>query len=102
MSYAINSYVLTEQNSCINKAIHVLLIHGYDTLRVRFRGRHKIRRHHIKRALLETLFCDGIVTFVYPLKAALSKRRLKLNASIGAILDTRENERFETFSTIFY
>ena len=42
VSYAINSHVLTEKNPCINKAIHVLLIHGYETLRVRFQGRHKI------------------------------------------------------------
>ena len=33
-----NNHVLTE----INKAIHVVLIHGYETLRVRFRGRHKL------------------------------------------------------------
>ena len=76
MSYAINSHVLTEQNQCINKAIHVVLIHGYETLRVRFRGRHKILRYHIKLALLQTLFYDVTVTFVYALKVALSKRRL--------------------------
>ena len=74
VSYAINSHVLTEHYPSINRAIHVVLIHGYETLRVRF-------RRHIKDALLPTLFCDVTSTFVYALKAALSKRRLVTRAS---------------------
>ena len=32
MSQAINSHVLTDRNPCINKANHVLLVHGFATL----------------------------------------------------------------------
>ena len=41
MSKTINSNVLTEQNPCINKAIHVVLIHGYETA-CKIPGGHKI------------------------------------------------------------
>ena len=34
MSYAINSHVLTGRNPCIDKTIHVLLIHGFVVLRI--------------------------------------------------------------------
>ena len=32
VSHAINSHVLTSTNPCINKAIHVLLMHGFAVL----------------------------------------------------------------------
>ena len=34
--------LLTAANPCINMAIHVVLIHGYETLCVRSRASHKI------------------------------------------------------------
>ena len=71
---------LTEQNPCINKGIRVVLIHGYETVRVRFWGRHKIRH------------CD---VCVIPESIII-----KTSPSIGAILDARENERFKIFSTL--
>ena len=38
MLHAINSHVLTSTNPCINKAIHVLLMHGFAVLRKRIPG----------------------------------------------------------------
>ena len=32
--HAINSHVLTSTNPCINKAIHVLVMHGFAVLRI--------------------------------------------------------------------
>ena len=36
--HAINSHVLTSTNPCINKAIHVLLLHGCEVLRIYIPG----------------------------------------------------------------
>ena len=38
VSHAINSHVLTGKNPCINKEIHVLLIHGFAVLRISIPG----------------------------------------------------------------
>ena len=38
MSHVINSLALTGEKSCINKAIHALLIHGYATFNMIIRG----------------------------------------------------------------
>ena len=38
MSHAINSHVLTGTNPCINKAIHVLLMHRFAVLRISILG----------------------------------------------------------------
>ena len=34
MSHVINSHALTGKKACINKAIHVLLMHGYATFNI--------------------------------------------------------------------
>ena len=39
MPHAITSHVLPSKNSFINKAIHVLLMHGFSTLHIRILGR---------------------------------------------------------------
>ena len=74
------------------KAIHLVLIH--ETLHVRFRSCHKIRRHHIKRALWQTLYYDVTVTFgVYP-----ESRIFKTTPSYAVVsttLYTIENKYFE-------
>ena len=36
--HAINSHVLTSTNPCINKAIHMLLMHGFVVLRISILG----------------------------------------------------------------
>ena len=38
ISQSINRHVLTGTNPCINKAIHVLLMHNFLTLRIRTLG----------------------------------------------------------------
>ena len=45
MPDAINSHVLTDKTPCINKAIHVLLMHGFSTLDIHILDRHKNWRH---------------------------------------------------------
>ena len=38
MSHVINSRALTDEKSCINKAIHALLMYGYTTFNMIYRG----------------------------------------------------------------
>ena len=61
----------------------MVLIHGYETVRVRFWGRHKIRH------------CD-----VCAIPESIIIKTSPSNVSIGSILDARENERFKIFSTL--
>ena len=37
-----NNHVLTGKNTCINQAIHMLLMHGFCTLHIHILGHHKI------------------------------------------------------------
>ena len=100
MSYAINSHVLTEQNPCIYKAINVLLIHGYKTLRVRFFSgpSQNLMSSHKMRTVARVILLRHCDVCVCPESGVI--KTLPSNASIGAILHTMENELFETISTL--
>ena len=74
MSQAINEHVSTGTKPCINKAIRMLLIHGCETLRIRFRGRYNLTSSHIERTVTNIIF-DAMMTFMYAMNAAFSKCR---------------------------
>ena len=96
MSHAINSHVLTRTNPCINKAIHVLLIHGYAVLSMSIPGPSQnlmsssVNQHSSKR---------NFVTSSLALEAAFSKSSQV--TCLSAPLYVQEKKLFEEFSTKF-
>ena len=67
MSHSINNSVLTSTNPCINKATHVLLMHGFAVLQISIPG-------SSQKLTSSSVLCTLAMTLVFALEAAFSKR----------------------------
>ena len=89
MSHAINSRVLTGTNPCINKAIHVLLMHSFAVLQISIPGASQ-------KLTSSSVTCTVAITLSFALEAAFSKRSQVRRFSV--IIGTGKKKLFETIS----
>ena len=98
--HAINSHVLTGTNPCINKAIHVLLMHGFVVLRISIPG-------PSQNLTLSSVTCTVANVILWRQnKAIICPGNGIFNTFAGnvpfrAIIGTEKKELFEAFSPKF-
>ena len=92
MSHAVYSHVLTGTNPCINKAIHMLLMHGFAVLRI------SIPRPS-QKLTSSSVMCTVAMTLVFALEAIF--KTFAGNVLFRAIIGTGKKKLFEAISPNF-
>ena len=100
MSLAINSHVLTGTNPCINKAIHVLLMHRFVVLRISIPGpTQKLRSSSVMCIVAHVISCRQHDVSLCPGSTVF--KTFAGNMPFSANVEYTKKDVFEAFSQRF-